>query len=171
MKPSLLVAAICLGTTGALAQVATDPAPAPAPPPQAAAPAPAATPEVVVPALDSPDRAAILEAARPPAEAVFGKPIEVIDRALRISGDWAYLAFRPARARADFIKYRDWARAVRLKGCDQQPDTATMEELLHKVNGRWVPDLVSPPCSGVSVTSDEVLKQRGLPPQLVGRGK
>ncbi|MBV9246668.1 MAG: hypothetical protein JO366_17870, partial [Methylobacteriaceae bacterium] len=87
MKPSLLVAAICLGAAGALAQVATDPAPAPVLPPQAAAPSPVPAPtlEVVVPALDAPDRAAILEAARPPAEVVFGKPIEVIDRALRIS--------------------------------------------------------------------------------------
>ncbi|HZP20823.1 MAG TPA: hypothetical protein VFB16_11530 [Bauldia sp.] len=64
-----------------------------------------ASAEVVTPPKGSPERAAILDAVRPMAEAELGAPVEFVVREMRVIGEWAFVILEPQRPGGGKIEY------------------------------------------------------------------
>ncbi|HEY8065161.1 MAG TPA: hypothetical protein VIF40_10615 [Methylosinus sp.] len=119
------------------------------------------------PQQGSTERAAILDALRPSAEAAFGKPIEFRVLWLRVAKGHALLRAHPQRPGGKPIKL--W------ESCEQSAEELELEALMRRTDEKWrivLPTNGRPNICGDDVTvTDSALKERGLPPQLAGHDK
>lgn len=119
------------------------------------------------PKQGSMERAAILDALRPSAEAAFGKPIEFRVLWLRVAKDHAFVRAHPQRPGGTPVKL--W------ESCEQSAEELELEVLMQRTDESWrivLPTDGRPNICGDDVTvTDSALKERGLPPQLAGHDK
>lgn len=90
--------------------------------------------EVHEPAKGSPERAAILDAIRPPVEAQMRGPVEFLIETMRTDGDWAFVIANPQRPGGRPIDPESTAFA----GQEDRMDGLTVLGLARYVKGRWV---------------------------------
>ena len=89
------------------------------------------------PARGSAERRALMDAIRPTAEKLFGKPVEFIVGELRVSGDVAFaevVAQRPGGGQIDIHSTPGW----RANHFFEDADNLSGQALLQRKGGRWV---------------------------------
>lgn len=89
------------------------------------------------PARGSAERRAIMDAVRPRAEQLFGKPVEFVVRELRVSGTMAFasvVAQRPGGGQIDIRSTPGWRDNYFFEDADHLSGQA----LLRHEGGRWV---------------------------------
>jgi len=91
--------------------------------------------QVFTPQRGSAERAAILDAVRPAAEAVLYPPVEFVVEKMNVAGDWAYVALNPQRPGGGAIDPRQTRMAQNYEA--GIVNGLTTYALLLFRNGRW----------------------------------
>jgi hypothetical protein len=119
--------------------------------------------DIVTPKPGSPDRVGLLDAVRPIYEKLFGKPVVLEVKTMRVAAGYAYMIVHPERPNGAPIEKQVWDAALGV--CEQTPASVAQEYWMKKVGGVWTIGLRNGFCADDSIADEGDII--GAPPQLV----